>query len=109
MKTYCRILLPGILALSVSGTALAHNTVSPGYSGWSGNATVWIDPYGQPGIAGSIGYPTGRVYAPVYMPRPGYGYGPRFYHGPPYGHAKGYKHGYGHGPRHRHKHHRGHH
>jgi len=109
MKAYYRFLWFGILVLSISGTALAHNTASHGYGGWAGNATVWIDPYGQPGFAGSIGYTTGRGYVPVQMPWPVSGHGPQFNHGPPHGYAKGHKRGYGRGPRHGHKHHRGHH
>lgn len=112
MKTFCKILLPGMLALVVSGTALAHEPRhQDGYrnDGWYGSATLWSDSSGHSGYAGTLSYGAGYGYAPGYIPWTGHTHGPVFHHRPAYGYAHGYKRGHGkghkHGRKHRHRHH----
>lgn len=110
MNTTCRIILPGLLTLVVSGTALAH---VPGHhggyrdDGWYGNATLWLDSTGHSGWAGNFGYRTGYGYPPGYSPWAGHLHGPRCQHGSGHGYAHGYRHGFKHGRKHgrKHRHH----
>lgn len=112
MKTYCKILWPGMLVLMMSGTAFAHGAPSHdayGYGGgWSGNGTIWFDSSGHSGYAGSLSYGTGYGYSPGYIPwlGHGHGHGPQCRHGSRHGYAKGYHHGYHKGRKHGKKHHR---
>ncbi len=107
MKKAARYLWPGLLALVISGGALAHG--SGGYDGWSnggwsGGATVWGDSTGYSAYSGSLGYGAGYGYAPLYQPWVRRPHGPQCRHGPPYGYARGYKHGRRHGYKHGRKH-----
>ena len=63
MNRAYKALLAGMLAIVFSGPALAHQAVQSN-SGWSGGATVVLQPDGQVHVGGSIGYAVNAVYAP---------------------------------------------
>lgn len=68
MNVAYKTLLAGMLAIVFSGPALAHHSVQPD-SGWTGGATIVLQPDGQVHVGGSIGYAVNTVYAspqPVY-------------------------------------------
>ena len=107
MKFSSRYVWPGVLALMLSGTTLAHGPgpyPGYGYDGLSGSATIWGDSTGRSGWAGSLSYGIGYGYAPGYVPW-GHVHGPRWHHRPSRGYVKGYRDGYRHSNRHHvHKH-----
>ncbi len=109
MKTIYKSLLAGMCVMVFSGQVLAHN---PGYydgyggNGWSGNATVWGNSYGQSGWTGSLNYGVGYGYAPAPVPWIGHLHSPRCSHGPVRGYERGYRRGYHHGSHHGKKHHK---
>jgi hypothetical protein len=111
MKSNCRFIWLGMLALMLSGAAVAHGTgpyPGYGYGGLSGSATVWVNSSGHPGWAGSLTYGVGHGYAPGYIPWIGPAHGPQCHHGHSRGYERGYRHGYKHGRKHgkrRHHHH----
>ena len=115
-KSYRRIIGIGMLALVLSGPALAHD---PGqYSGyrndtWGGSATVWGDSTGYTGYSGTLSYGAGYGYAPGYAPGYVPGSGHRHVaacrHQAGHGYAQGYRNGYKHGRKNGHHRGRGHH
>ena len=79
MNTAYKTLLAGMLAIVFSGPALAHHSLQSD-GGWTGGASVVLQPDGQVYVGGSIGYAVNAVYAshqPVY-------YAPAPYHGAPH-------------------------
>ena len=120
MKARNPNVLIGLLALVLSGSALAHNPGQQvGYpsGNWSGSATVWGGSQGYSGWSGNLsvgsayGYPP--AYVPVAVPVPiRHRHGASCHHVSRYGYdnayRKGYKHGKKHGRRHGH-HYPGHH
>ena len=95
MNTAYKTLLAGMLTIVFSGPALAHQSGQTN-SGWSGGATIVLQPDGQVHVGGSIGYAVNAVYAPhqpvYYTPAPHHvahpvcghpsHYRPRGHHGP---------------------------
>ena len=75
MNTAYKTLLAGMLAIVFSGPALAHHS-GQSSSGWTGGATIVLQPDGQVHVGGSIGYALNAVHAPhqpgYYMPAPQY-------------------------------------
>lgn len=103
MKKSVRYLWPGLLALVISGSALAHGSGRyDGWSGsgWSGGATVWGDSTGYTAYSGSLGFGTGYGQVPRHQPWAGGYHGPQCRHGHPRGYAKAYRKGFRHGRNH---------
>jgi len=97
-----------MLALVVSGTALAHDSGHHDVyrnDGLYGSATFWGDSSGHIGYAGSLRYGAGYGYSPAYISWAAHAHGPRCHHGPGHGYGHGYKHGYKKGRKHGRKHH----
>jgi hypothetical protein len=108
MKARNPNVLIGLLALALSGSALAHNPgqqVGHPSGNWSGSATVWGGSQGYSGWSGNLSFGTVYGYAPGYVPwaypyPAGHRHGPSCHHAPPraygHGHWKGYGHNRGH-------------
>jgi len=110
MYTKCKFIWPLILALTLSGTAFAHDPghrggYSGGYNdGWGGSATVWGDSTGYTAWSGTMSYGAGYGYAPGRIPwAAGHRHQASCHHGPGRGYARGYTHGYKHGNAHGHR------
>jgi hypothetical protein len=117
MQSLNRYFWPGVLALMLSGTAVAHGSgpyPAYGHDRPSGNVTIWGDSSGRSGWAGSLSYGIGYGYAPGYVPW-GHVHEPRCGHIVPRGYARGYRDGYRNANKHRgykyrsHEHRRRHH
>jgi hypothetical protein len=103
MEIRKRNFLFGLLALTLCGSALAHDPAPPvGYPGsnWSGSATVWGVSQGYAGWSGTLAFGNVYGYAPGYVtlvaPVPVvHRHGPSRRHASSHGHAKhkSYKHG----------------
>jgi hypothetical protein len=103
MKTRNRNLLVGLFALTLCGSALAHDPAPPvGYPGGnlSGSATVWGGSQGYAGWSGTLSFGNVYGYAPGYVTvvapvSAWHRHGPACHHAPSYGraHYKGNKHG----------------
>jgi len=101
MKTRNRNIIAGLFALTLCGSALAHD---PGYPGdnWSGSAVVWSGSQGYAGWSGTLSFGNLYRYAPVYgavvVPvSPGHRHGPSCHHVSRYAYERAYRKGYKHG------------
>jgi hypothetical protein len=99
MSKFSKIAGLGLMALMLSGTALANgHGVYGGYpdSYWSGGVTVYGDSSGYSGYSGTINLNGGYapvpvyapVYAPVYVPVAVPRHGPRGHHRPKHRHSR---------------------
>lgn len=114
MRKFIKFIGPGMIAILLSGTALAHGggaVNSYPLDGWSGSVAVWGNSAGYTGYSGNISYVSNYAYAPGYalVPGPGPGYGPCCMNGRGKAYAKGHRHGPKHGRKHARKHHGRHH
>jgi hypothetical protein len=112
MRKSVFLLLPGLLCLFLSSAAVAHQSGHHGgYGGYgpSGSFSIWGDPYGQVGYAGSLHYGWNSVPYGGHVHGPGCGYAPRHHGAWGKGYRKGYKHGRRHGHHKRHRKGHGHH
>jgi len=102
MKTRNRYLVFGLLALALSGSALAHEAgQSAAYpaGAWSGNATIWGNSQGYSGWLGNLnigavfGYAPGFVPVAVPLPR-SHRHAASCHHAPPRVHSHAYRQGH---------------